>query len=86
MARSHPHDRYRNIGSFLCPSNEGVLTTSYVIGGDIDAGAGPMLGYATALGFLLTPPNPAPGVTGHTRISSGAGWWKGRASSCDVSS
>ena len=70
------YNRYRQIGTFLCPANEGVLTTSYVATGDIDAGSGPQLGYATALGFLLTMPNPAPGVTGHTRISSGAGWWK----------
>jgi prepilin-type N-terminal cleavage/methylation domain-containing protein/prepilin-type processing-associated H-X9-DG protein len=70
------YNRYRQIGTFLCPSSEGVLTTSYVTDPNIDAGAGPQLGYATALTFLLTTPNPTPGITGHTRLSSGAGWWK----------
>ena len=73
---SDRYNRYRQIGTFLCPSSEGVLTTAYgPQSGDpnLDAGAGPQLGYATALGFLLTTPSPTPGVTGHTRISQGTG-------------
>jgi prepilin-type N-terminal cleavage/methylation domain-containing protein/prepilin-type processing-associated H-X9-DG protein len=68
--------RYREIKTFLCPSNEGVLTTAFGTAPDLDAGAGPQLGYATALSFLLTDGSPTKGITDHTRISTGAGWWR----------
>jgi prepilin-type processing-associated H-X9-DG protein len=65
------YDAYRNIGLFLCPSNAGVLNQAF---GSIDAGAGQMLGYATAFGFLLTSGFPTPGVTDQSRVSTGGGW------------
>ena len=68
--------RYREIKTFLCPSNEGVLTSAFGSAPDTNAGAGPQLGYATALSFLLTSGFPTKGITDHTRLSTGAGWWK----------
>ncbi|MGB7161072.1 MAG: prepilin-type N-terminal cleavage/methylation domain-containing protein [Tepidisphaeraceae bacterium] len=72
--------RYREIGSFLCPSNEGVISTCFAPTPDTEAGPGPTLGYATNLSMLLTtatalpPGDNRPGMTDHTRISGGAGW------------
>jgi prepilin-type N-terminal cleavage/methylation domain-containing protein len=68
------YDAYRQIQVFLCPANSGVLSTAYTGDGQPDAGAGQQLGYATAFAFMLTPGAPNPGVTGQTRISTGAGW------------
>jgi prepilin-type N-terminal cleavage/methylation domain-containing protein/prepilin-type processing-associated H-X9-DG protein len=70
--------RYREIGIFLCPSAEGVISSVLPtgVGTDMDAGPGPQLGYATALGMLLTAatglPEARPGMTDHTRISGGS--------------
>jgi prepilin-type processing-associated H-X9-DG protein len=72
------YDAYRKIGVYLCPSNSGVATAAYSGNSgfpDLDAGPGPQLGYATVWTFLLTSAFPTPGITSHTRISSGAGWW-----------
>ena len=69
------YDAYRKTKYFLCPSNDGVLTSAFGSDPNTNAGAGQMLGYSTSLTFLLTPGAPASGVTTHTRISSGAGWW-----------
>jgi prepilin-type N-terminal cleavage/methylation domain-containing protein/prepilin-type processing-associated H-X9-DG protein len=71
------YSRYREIGVFLCPSAEGVLTEALPgAPAHSNAGPGPQLGYATALGMLLTPatglPEPQPGITDHTRISGGS--------------
>jgi prepilin-type N-terminal cleavage/methylation domain-containing protein/prepilin-type processing-associated H-X9-DG protein len=67
--------RYREIKLFLCPANEGVISTSFLTTADGDAGPGDQLGYATALSMMLTPGFPTLGLTDHTRISTGAGWW-----------
>jgi prepilin-type N-terminal cleavage/methylation domain-containing protein/prepilin-type processing-associated H-X9-DG protein len=69
--------RYREIGAFLCPAADGVLSMPFGSGTD-DAGPGNQLGYATNLSMLLTTatnlPEPRAGMTDHTRISGGAGW------------
>jgi prepilin-type N-terminal cleavage/methylation domain-containing protein/prepilin-type processing-associated H-X9-DG protein len=67
---------YRQIPFFRCPAAEGIVSISYHSEPDLDAGPGPMLGYATALGFLMTPALPTPGYTSYTRMSTGSGWWR----------
>jgi prepilin-type N-terminal cleavage/methylation domain-containing protein/prepilin-type processing-associated H-X9-DG protein len=66
--------RYREIKLFLCPSNDGVISTAFG-SADLDAGPGQQLGYATALSMVLTRGFPTLGLTDHTRVSTGAGWW-----------
>jgi prepilin-type N-terminal cleavage/methylation domain-containing protein/prepilin-type processing-associated H-X9-DG protein len=69
--------RYREIGSFLCPSSDGVLSMPFGTGFD-DVGPGNQLGYATNFSMLLTTatalPENRPGMSDHTRISGGVGW------------
>ncbi len=70
------YQRYREIGTFMCPAAEDILSTAFLGSGGPDAGEGPPLGYVTAFSFLLTESFPKPGVTYRTRISSGSGWWE----------
>ncbi len=68
--------RYREIQVFLCPSNRGVLSTTYITSPDADAGTGQQLGYATALSFLMLPGAGHTNMLGdHVRLSTGADWW-----------
>ena len=72
---------YLDLKYYLCPSADGILSTAYTSGGGQDAGQLQTLGYVTVTSFLFTTAasstaNQYPGVTGYTRISSGAGWWK----------
>jgi prepilin-type processing-associated H-X9-DG protein len=69
--------RYREVGTFICPAGRGINNSPYETG-DFDAGVGQQLGYATAFSFLLMPKSiggSSPGMTDHTRISGGPGWW-----------
>ena len=68
--------RYRDIQTFLCPGSIGVYTSAFSPpDASYDAGAGQILGYATAMAFLLQPALTPGGDTNFTRVSSGAGWF-----------
>ena len=71
---NYRYARYREIKLFLCPSNDGVISSAFG-SADLDAGPGQQLGYATALSMMLTRGFPTLGLTDHTRVSTGAGWW-----------
>ena len=56
---------------FRCPSAEGLVVHSFPAGSpDLQ-----MLGYATAMGFFLTPALTGGAETSYQRMSSGSGWW-----------
>lgn len=58
-----------SLKQFQCPSAYGQVAHGYPSGPDL-----PLLGYNTALCFLLTSGSPTAGVTGESRISTGAGY------------
>lgn len=57
---------------FHCPAAEGLKVSAFPVGSGPDI---TIVSYTTAMGFLMTPGNPAPGKTSYTRISTGVGWW-----------
>jgi len=68
-------DRYKDymgMQQFVCPSYVGVISGPYA--GAPDAGAIQSVSYCTGWAMLVTSGNPTPGVTGATRISTGATW------------
>lgn len=61
-----------NLKQFQCPSAVSSVSHAFPAGTqDL-----PLLGYATAMTFLMTPGAPNPGKTSYTRMSTGAGWWQ----------
>lgn len=69
------YQAYRENKIFVCPSAVGVINSAFTGGGGPDAGAGQMIGYATAFNFLITPGG-TEGITHYTRITDNpARWW-----------
>jgi prepilin-type N-terminal cleavage/methylation domain-containing protein len=63
---------YMSLKQFTCPSFEGVLAPPFA--GSPSAGTIQAISYTTAWCFLVTSGSPTPGLTGATRISTGANY------------